>query len=364
MIYLHIPFCHRKCIYCAFYSRRPADSGVVDDYVQALVAEMQSRQGEVQHGVRTIYFGGGTPSMLSVAQMAKIVDQLHRCFDLSTLEEVTLEANPEDLTDNYLRALSDLHFFNRLSIGVQSLDDATLRLLGRRHTAMQALEVVSCSRSVGFNNISIDLMYGLPNGQQLPHLDATTEWLRQVNHISAYALTVESATALQQQQRQGRVLMPDDDEVARQYHRMRNMLDECGFQQYEVSNFARPGFRSRHNSRYWNRTPYLGLGAASHSFDGNTRRWNVADVRQYIDCPTHNEEVLSPRDAYNELLMTALRTTDGLDTTTLAPTEQQRLLHDAHRFVEAGLLHLEAGWLRPTPEGLLHADGIAAALFL
>jgi len=349
MIYVHVPFCHRKCTYCAFYSK--AGIGDAAAYVDAILDEMGRRKGEQAHPIQTVYFGGGTPSILPIDQLARIVEGLHRCFDLSQLQETTIEANPEDLTPDYLQTLAGLRFFNRISIGIQSLDDGMLRLLNRRHTAAQALDAVANARAAGFSNISVDFIYGLPEFQD------NLEIPDGVTHVSAYSLTVEPGTALAVQVEKGRVVLPDEEEVVRQYHALHQWLVANGFEQYEVSNYARPGFRSRHNSRYWNRTPYLGLGPGAHSFDGVHRRWNNPDG-------TVGTETLTAADAYNELLITALRTTDGLAVVSVPEGQRERL----HRLMQP---YIDCGWIIPTDncyvptaEGLLHADGMAASLFV
>jgi oxygen-independent coproporphyrinogen-3 oxidase len=295
--------------------------------------------------------------------LERIVKALHECFDLSQVEEVTLEANPEDLTIDYLQGLKSLDFFNRLSIGIQSLNDSVLRLIGRRHTAAQAFAAVENAHAAGFSNLSVDFIYGLPDNSQFSIFNSQL-----VSHVSAYALTVEPGTALAVQVEQGRVTLPDEEEVVRQYHALRQMLLSAGFLQYEVSNYARPGFESRHNSRYWDRTPYLGLGPGAHSFslfDGGStsvahvekRRWNKPDG-------TFEEETLTEADAYNELLMTSLRTTRGLALAQVPNKYKERLHREMQPYVDCGWIVLNNGFYTPTEEGLLHADGIAAALFV
>ena len=351
MIYIHVPFCHRKCTYCAFYSVRSSEFGV-RSYVDTLLREMEERKGEQAHPIKTVYFGGGTPSILPVSELERIVEGLYRCFDLSHLEEMTLEANPEDLTLDYLSALRRLGF-NRLSIGVQSLDDKVLRMLNRRHTAQQAIQAVAEARSAGFENISVDFIYGiLENLEGLENLVI----LENVTHVSAYALTVEPGTALAVQVEQGRVVLPDEEAVVWQYHALHEQLTRAGFEQYEVSNYARPGYESKHNSRYWDRTPYLGLGPAAHSFDGQHRLWNNPDG-------TFEQETLTPVDAYNELLMTSLRTVRGLPLAAVPEGQKERLLRGMQPYMDCGWIVLKDNCFCPTTEGLLHADGMAAALF-
>lgn len=357
MLYVHVPFCHRKCTYCAFFSRVESGRWTVESYVDALLAEMERRKGEQAHPIRTVYFGGGTPSMLSVSHLERIVEGLRQCFDLSQVEEVTLEANPEDLTPDYLSALASLGFFNRLSIGIQSLDDDVLRLLNRRHTARQALDAVENARKAGFRNISVDFIYGIGHKDPISPISLISPIFSLINHISAYALTVEPGTALARQVEQGRVVLPDEDEVVRQYYALHDVLEQSGFRQYEVSNYARPGYESRHNSRYWDRTPYLGLGPGAHSFDGQCRKWNNPDG-------TMGEELLTPADAYNEMLMTALRTVRGLPLAAVPEGQKERLHRMMQPYIDCGWIERSDRFYRPTPEGLLHADGMAAALFV
>lgn len=325
----------------------------MSQYVDALIDEMRERRGEQDHPIRTVYFGGGTPSILPLGELDRIVKALHESFDLSHVEEVTLEANPEDLTVDYLQGLKSLDFVNRLSIGIQSLDDAVLRLIGRRHTAAQAVEAVERAYETGFHNLSVDFIYGITRNPCITNISSV---LSEVSHVSAYALTVESGTALAAQVGQGRVVLPDEDEVIRQYHAIRQCLLEEGFLQYEISNFARPGFESKHNGRYWNRTPYLGLGPGAHSFNGYCRRWNHPDG-------TFGEEVLTEADAYNELLMTALRTTRGLALAQVPEKYKERLHQKMQPYVDCGWIIRNDGFYTPTEEGLLHADGMAAELF-
>lgn len=368
MLYLHIPYCHRKCTYCAFYSAVTAADKQA--YVDALCEELRRRRHELPHPLRTVYFGGGTPSLLTLAQLEQLADAVRTYFDASRLEEVTLEANPEDLTPGYLRRLQSLRFFNRLSIGVQSFSDADLRLLNRRHTAADALRAVRDAAEAGFDNLSLDLIYALP-GQSLDAWRRNLEQLGSLplRHLSAYALTVEEGTMLARQIRSGRAEAPGEEQQLSHYRALLQWAQRCGFEQYEISSFALPGFRSRHNSRYWDRTPYLGAGAAAHSFDGSRRRWNVADADRYVASigrgpVEHDEEELTLRDAHNEYLMTALRTTDGISKALVAEPFAERLAEAVRPYVEAGLLLDTPTHYRPTAQGLLRADGIAADLFL
>ena len=367
MIYIHIPFCHRKCSYCAFYSVPSLRDS--QRYIDALCRELEMRRHSMTGPVRTVYFGGGTPSILTIPQIARIADTLRANYDLSALEECTFEANPEDITPQYLADLRSLGLVDRLSLGIQSLHDDELRLIGRRHTAAQAVAAVHAAAAAGFGNITVDLIYGLPGQSE----ESWRDTLRQaaalpVTHLSAYALTVEPGTILERQIGQGRVPAVDDEAAVAHYRILLEWAAAQGFGQYEVSNFARPGHRSRHNSRYWNRTPYLGAGAAAHSFDGEYRRWNVADTAQYCSLletghVPHEEEQLTLRDAHNEYLMTALRTVEGIDKALVSPPFARALATKIKKYVAAALLADTPTHYRPTPAGLLHADGLAADLF-
>ncbi len=370
MLYIHIPYCHHKCTYCGFYS--VAGSRDREAYVEAVCRELSMRRATKP--LRTVYFGGGTPSLLSLQQLERIVDAIRAYFDTSKLEEVTIEANPENLTAPYLEGLAGLHFFDRLSIGIQSFSDNELRMLNRVHTAKQAMEAVHNAAVAGFDNISVDLIMGLPGQTERgwqANLDtlASLSDVAAVKHLSCYELTVEEGSILERQLAMGRLKMPDETVVEREYGLLYAWCETNGFEQYEVSNFCRPGFRSRHNSRYWNRTPYIGIGASAHSFDGTIRRWNIADAVRYTsgaatgDIPFESE-VLSERDAYNEYVMTALRTVEGIEKKMVPEPWRERLAHAAKPYIANGLLTEDEECYKPTRSGLLHADGIAAAMFV
>lgn len=370
MIYVHIPFCRRKCVYCAFYSVPNADSCGLSGYVGLLCKEISDRKKEFHDvKVKTLYFGGGTPSLLQLDDLRMIVDSLRENYDLSDLREFTFEANPEQLAREYLDGLKRLGV-DRLSIGVQSFDDADLKLLNRRHTAKQAVDAVKNARNAGFGNVSVDLIYGLPgsrswkkNLEQVESLD--------IQHLSCYSLTLEEGTALDKLVAKGKIAMPCDEEVLGQYGFLLKWAENHGFRQYEISNFCKDGFRSRHNSGYWNGTHYMGFGAAAHSFDGRRRRWNFSDVEKYgnalkdgLQC--YEYEVLTKEMRFNEYMMTALRTTEGVRYGVLSknfPEFVPELLERAKAFVGRGLLEFTSGGFRATAEGLLFADGMASELF-
>ena len=278
-IYIHVPFCKRKCGYCNFYSTTRLDMKAC--YLQAVNMELQQRRGYLNgEEVRTIYFGGGTPSLLEPAEIQSVIDTIKQLHSVADNSEITVEANPDDLTDNHISQLAETDV-NRLSIGIQSFDDEMLQLMNRRHTAQQAVEAVKNSQRQGFGNISVDLIYGLPKM-------SSDDWRRQlefvgslnVQHLSAYHLSYEDGTAFGLKLKRGQLAEVSEDESLEQFDILTEWAKKEGFEHYEISNFARLGFRSRHNSSYWNRTIYLGVGPAAHSYNRTTRSWNLAKVGQ------------------------------------------------------------------------------------
>lgn len=366
-IYVHIPFCRSRCIYCGFYSTTHLE--LRQRYVDALCCEYERRRNYIKEHVRTIYFGGGTPSQLSASQW-------HQLFSVlgSDAEEVTIECNPDDLSAEYVAMLSQLPV-NRVSMGVQTFDDRRLRFLHRRHTAAQIPVAVDRLRQAGIRNISIDLMYGFPDEPlEAWHQDIDRALALQVEHLSAYALMYEENTPLCRMLEAGQIEEVDEELSRQMYYDLIDRLTAAGFEHYEISNFARMredgsggSYRSLHNSSYWNQTPYLGLGAAAHSFDGQNRHWNPADVVQYIEGMERGEtvlehEVLSEQDSYNELIMTRLRTREGLPLSLLTTAQQTYCLSVARRFIDDGLLVNEKGHLRLSRRGLFVSDMVMSEL--
>ena len=320
-IYIHIPLCRSRCVYCDFYSS--TFDGNRSELVEAICAELTERRNYLRGAtVKTLYFGGGTPSLLRPDELSEIFSAVEANYPCA-FEEVTLEANPDDLSDDFLTSLKRFPI-NRLSIGIQSFHDDDLTLLNRRHTAEEAKAAVRRCQSHGFMNISIDLIYGLPNQT----LSAWEDNLRQaieldVPHISAYHLTYGEGTKIYRMLQKGEVREVDEELSVEMFHLLRSMLQEAGIQQYEISNFARPGYHARHNSSYWDGTPYLGAGPAAHSFDGKDRRWNISNSRRYIEAirsgePYYELEVLDETSSYNDYVITSLRTIAGMDLDVLA----------------------------------------------
>ncbi|MDE5553804.1 MAG: radical SAM family heme chaperone HemW, partial [Muribaculaceae bacterium] len=311
-IYVHIPFCHSKCIYCDFFSTPNLTTS--DALINALIKEYGRRSTEINEPIKTIYFGGGTPSIIAPERLARVC----KIFPLSNIEEFTIEVNPEDVNQVSVKAWRDIGV-NRVSMGIQSFCDDELRSIGRRHSADDARRAIKCLLDGGITNISCDLIYGLP-GQGIE------SWRRSLSellsyrlpHISAYCLSYEPGTALYARMTAGKITPTDDMILAEMYQYFCEAAADAGYEHYEISNFALPGMRSRHNSSYWNETPYLGLGPGAHSFDGSVRRFNTNDLKTYIrtaDITVIDEETADER--FNDKLITALRTADGLDLNTL-----------------------------------------------
>lgn len=313
-IYIHIPFCKSRCIYCDFYSTTLLH--LRQRYVDAVCKEIGQRADGST--IQTIYFGGGTPSQLYVHQIKQILDCIRHNFSVAQAAEITLEANPDDINENYLRDLSQIGI-NRLSLGIQTFNPQRLQFLHRRHTADQAIHAVRSAQNCGFYNISIDLMFGFPD-ETLEECqnDINTALSLHVQHISAYCLMYEEGTRITQMLQAHEVEEISEENYMRMYNLLIDSLQENGFVQYEISNFSLPGFHSRHNSSYWDGTPYIGFGAAAHSYDIKTRSWNPSDIHIYIIGMEKGEmkpevEQLDDRTRYNELVMTSLRTAKGLN---------------------------------------------------
>ncbi len=369
-IYIHIPFCKTRCVYCDFYST--THSELRERYIRALCQEIEMRHDYLQaEPVETIYFGGGTPSQLTAADFKSVFGAIDRTFGLQHAQEITLEANPDDLTPEYLQSISHLPF-NRLSIGIQTFHDDTLTLLRRRHTATQAVEAVKHCRETGFHNISIDLMYGLPGEtSERWESDLTQAIALDVEHISAYHLIYEENTPIYNMWKDHQVNQADEEDSVRYFSQLIDRLTAAGYEHYEISNFCRSGRESRHNTSYWQGIPYLGCGPSAHSFDGNTREWNASSIDAYLrgmetgDRPFETEE----RDIatrYNECVITSLRTTWGLSLEKLRREFDGRFssycLRIADTHLKSGKLEIRNDHLRLTREGIFISDGIMSDL--
>ena len=370
-LYIHVPFCKSKCVYCGFYST--VNQKDMDKYLSALEKEIVLRKDEpAGKAFQTVYFGGGTPTLLQPAQLQGILDELHTRFHIEDNAEMTIEANPEQLTLDYCINLKRLGF-NRISIGVQSFHDVILQFLGRKHTAKEALQAVENAHNVGIDNISIDLIYGVnERGNELWKKELATAFSLPIRHFSAYALTVEENSLLYRHIQQHRDVEPDEDLASVQYNILSEMVSKSPFAQYEVSNFAMKGWESKHNSAYWDRTPYLGLGPAAHSFDGTHRSWNAPTLAAYFtqiaeQKPFYEQETLTDTDRYNEYLLLMLRTRAGIDLREMEALFGRERTDGLLRHFETDVdtRHYEhtPDRLRLTSEGLWFADGIAGDAF-
>lgn len=368
-IYIHVPFCKTRCIYCDFYS----NTGLIHtSFLDALSQEIALRKDYFEgEPIDTIYFGGGTPSQLSVDSIRRILDRLMETFPLSSNPEITLEANPDDLDEAYVDGLSRLAF-NRLSMGVQTFDDAGLKFLRRRHSARQAVEAVKRCQDAGFANISIDLMYGLPN-QTLDGFASNIEVALglDVQHISAYHLIYEQGTKLFRMKQDGEVMPVDEDLSVEMFSLLIKKLAEGGFEHYEISNFAKNGQYSRHNTSYWTGEKYLGLGPSAHSFNGQERQWNIASLNKYVlgmknGNPNVEIETETPTTRYNEFVLTGLRTMWGVDLERLELEfgEQKRtyFLKNAEKHLKSGMLVPDGQQMKLSKKGIFVSDGIMSDL--
>lgn len=371
-IYVHIPFCKRKCHYCNFFSL--ASSKNKNAFTDVLLKEISLEQSYLESfPVQTIYFGGGTPSLLEPSGIQKILETLVKFFSISKNPEITLEANPDDINPESLKELRSLGI-NRLSIGIQSFFDRDLLFLNRIHSARTAQRSILDARNAGFQNLSIDLIYGIP-GQVSSSWDQNLEIALslEVPHISAYALTIEKKTILDLFIRQNKIPPPDEKSAVDQYRLLMRKMKERNYIQYEISNFCKEGFYSIHNSNYWKSIPYLGLGPSAHSFNGTSRKWNISNLTTYLKninsgISFSEEEKLTIFQRFNEYVMTSLRTNRGCSAQKIIDdfgfSFYDSFKKNISSVIDKGLMKEVAGNYFLTDEGKLFADGIASDLFI
>lgn len=365
-IYIHVPFCKTRCIYCDFFTQ--TDTSSRSDYVIAIGHEVALRKNYLDNDlIQTIYFGGGTPSQLSRLDFEHIFDAINDNFSIASDVEITLEANPDDLNENYLTTFRSLPF-NRISIGIQSFDDNELKFLKRRHSSKKAKDVVKLCQQYGFENISIDLMYGLPNQT----MDVWKKNLDEaiglnIQHISAYHLIYEEDTKLYKLLQQGKVNTVDEELSVDMFSTMIDRLNNAGFIHYEISNFAKDNLYSKHNTSYWLGSKYLGLGPAAHSFDGKNRAWNISSIPKYIKGINDKEpnieiEILDLKKQYNDFIITGMRTIWGIDTKILEKRFGKDMLNYCIKNVQAnidsGFVTYNDNILKLTKKGVFISDGI------
>ncbi|MBP1663894.1 MAG: oxygen-independent coproporphyrinogen oxidase [Bacteroidetes bacterium] len=371
-IYIHIPYCKTKCSYCDFFSG--TNFGQQSELLDTMKAEIILQKDYLGGAaVSTIYFGGGTPSTLSVSQIQEIMNSVRENFRIEEGCEITLEANPEDLNLTYLEELKKSGI-NRLSMGIQSFDNEQLKFIRRRHTAETAVDAVKDAQTAGFDNISIDLIYGLPN-QSLQSWKCQIDKALTLNvqHISAYGLTYEMGTLLWKQLQKGEVIQVDDETMNAMYAYLAEACTGNGFEQYEISNFAVPGYRSRHNSAYWKQQPYLGIGPSAHSYNMESRQWNVSSISKYCNLIVtgkcwYEKELLSEQDKYNDFVMVSLRTVEGIDLkkakAIFGKKRTEYCLKSAEKYIEKKLLYINNESLRLTHAGILISDQIITELIM
>ena len=368
-IYIHIPFCKQACHYCDFHFSTSTKKK--SQLVAMLCRELELRKDELGQHIQTIYFGGGTPSLLNSAELDLVFKTIFANFQVSENAEITLEANPDDLTEEVIKML-DASPVNRLSIGVQSFYEEDLKLMNRAHNAEEALSSLKLAKRY-FDNISIDLIYGIPgqtNEQWNQNLQIALEL--DIPHVSSYALTVEPKTALEKFIEKGKIKPVEDEQYREQFDILANTLTSNGFEHYEFSNFGKPGYHSQNNMAYWLGKPYLGIGPSAHSYDGKFRKWNISNNTLYIkaieagNIPLQTEK-LSTTDSYNEHVMTRLRTKFGV---VLEDIEEKfgrkyrdHFLKESDKFLNDGLMEKIENTFHITPKGKFLSDGIAAELF-
>ena len=369
-IYIHIPFCRSKCHYCDFYSVTRKED--IAGFSTLLSREMSLRLNYLpDRNIDTVYFGGGTPTLLPVRELSDILKSVNGCFSVASGAEITLEANPDDLNPDVLHQYKKLGF-NRISIGIQSFNDQHLTLMNRRHDARQAELAVQMAAEAGFDRISIDLIYGIPGMSMDQWEDAIRKATKlPANHLSAYHLTFEPGTRFSDWKNAGTLIGIPEDDSFRQYLLLIRLLDEAGYQQYEISNFARNGEISRHNSKYWSGEGYLGMGPSAHSFNGGERHWNPRSISGWKDMVENEKkpegELLDDNMRVNEYLMTRLRTSDGIDLDEYAQRfgedERMRLQESSGNAIRRGDLLVRDGKLVFDRSAWFRSDGMLSDLF-
>ena len=369
-LYIHIPFCRQRCNYCAFYSSTLYN--IQQKYVDALCKEIVLRKEYTgNQAIGTIYLGGGTPSTLTAEQLESIFGTIYNHYPIAPNPEVTIECNPDDLTPEFLTALRRMPV-NRISMGIQSFNDAQLKRLGRRHDAAKARQAVANARTAGYDNISIDLMFALPGSNRAEWQETLdTAIALHPDHISAYNLMYEEGTPLHRALERGDFQELSEEENLEQFRMLIDSMKAAGYRHYEISNFALPGRESRHNSSYWNDTPYIGCGAAAHSYNGNSREWNIADIKAYIEgmesgCRDYEIENLTEEESYNDPILTRLRTADGIPLQWMKEKFNDKLngymLRAAEKEIALGNLKEENGHLSLTEKGIFISDAVIREL--
>lgn len=371
-IYLHIPFCKKLCDYCDFY--HVVFDGDISAFLKALVREAEIRKDYTgSEEINTIYFGGGTPSVLDVKEIAEILVNIRKLFQVSSQPEITIEINPDDITENYLKNLLKTEV-NRVSIGVQSWRDEDLRLLNRRHSGIQAINAVNNTIKAGFNNVTIDLIYGIPGMNTKAWMsNLETAFSFDIKHLSAYHLTLEPNTVLGKMKEKGLFEEINEEESISQFNMLIKKSEAAGFVHYEISNFSKPGYFSVHNTNYWKQITFLGLGPSAHSFNGYSRQWNIRDVRKYIKSVNTGKllferEELDNKARFNEYIMTSLRTMWGIDLDYVEQAFEKEgydyVINLTKKFIDYGLMKQNNDNIVLTNQGKMISDNIISEFMM
>jgi oxygen-independent coproporphyrinogen-3 oxidase len=371
-IYLHIPFCKKLCNYCDFYHVISKDDNSA--FIKALVREAELRKDYTgNEEITTIYFGGGTPSVLAVGELEEILTNLRKLFPVSSIPEVTIEINPDDITEQYMKDLKKTEI-NRISIGVQSWRDEDLKLLNRRHSGFQAMDGVSKTIKAGFENVTIDLIYGIPGMDITAWMsNLNTAFSLDIKHLSAYNLTVEPKTILSRMKEKGLVEEIGEEESISQFNVLIEKAETAGFVHYEISNFGKPGYFSVHNTNYWKQVVYLGLGPSAHSFNRYSRQWNVRDIKKYIKSVndgklSYEREELNNKTRFNEYIMTSLRTMWGIDLGYIEQVFEKEgydyVVNLTKKFMDYGLMKQESNSMILTNQGKMISDNIISEFMM
>lgn len=370
-IYFHIPFCKQKCSYCDFYSTK--DSKGIGDLVQSEIKELVFRKDYLnQDLVETIYFGGGTPSLLSISDVSILLDCVRKNFNISDNCEITFETNPDDLTEDYLKGLFDCQI-NRLSVGIQSFNDNILKYLGRRHDSRELNFNIETAKTVGFDNISVDLIFGIPGMELNTYYDSINKVVElDIQHISAYSLTIAEGTLFYKLRKQNKLKEIDEEDLLIQFNSTIDILSKHGFNHYEVSNYAKEGYKSRHNCSYWEDVNYLGIGPSAHSYNGISRQWNISNTHKYCGLVEKNEpffevEYLTRKDKYNEYIITGLRTSNGVSSKFVTANFDQKIGQyfekEVVSLLKQELIHPYDDRVVLTRRGILISDYILQRLY-
>jgi oxygen-independent coproporphyrinogen-3 oxidase len=370
-IYIHIPFCRKACHYCNFHFSTSLQKA--PEVLISIEKEMEIRSEELKEEINTVYFGGGTPSLIESEAIASMLNQAKKYFKIAPDAEITLEANPDDINIQKAKSWKSIGI-NRFSLGIQSFADENLQWMNRAHNAVQSFAAIDTIRNAGFENFSIDLIYGTPGQTKEGWIkDVETALKMNIPHLSCYALTVEEKTALHTLIQKGEKQEVNQDEQAERFNVLMELTAEVGYHHYEISNLALPGFESKHNSSYWEGLSYIGFGPSAHSYDGKKRKWNIANNIKYVEAIAKQilpleEETLSQNDRLNEYTMTSIRRSKGIEKNRLIQLGGESRLPEIQKMIQPYMesnkvVEDEKGW-RLTNEGKFYADGIAAALFI